>query len=447
MFGTRRTSDIKATAPKGLYYGWVVVAAAFFIAFVSIGSRGAFGAFVNPMRTEFGWSFGLISLAATIGMLANGFFQPFAGWFYDKLGGRKVILTGLAILGGCTLLLSLTPNIIFLILIFGVVASIGVSGGSINTTGALLTRWFRRKRATALGISTMGASVGGLLLVPFTAYLIQATDWRTAYIVLGAIVLGLGCPIAYLLLRDDPKDMGLQPDGDEEPAAGSSHTTQATRARGPLEVDYWQESFRSPPFWQLSVAYFACGATTSVMSVHFIPNAEDKGMTPEVAALAFGLMAGLNVVGLLIATTLADKFPRKNLLGLTYAGRGLGYAMLLLVPDPWSIWVFASIVGFSWWATGPLTTSLAADVYGLKYLGTLSGLMFLGHQLGAAASIQFAGIMRDVTGSYDLPFAVAGSLLVVASFLSFSVREKRYSSKYLSAESAPALSVGIEPAV
>jgi len=195
-----------ARARKPLYYGWIVVAAAFFIAFVSVGSRHGFGAFVNPMREEFGWSFGRISLAATVGMLANGVFQPFAGWVYDTLGARKVIVVGLAISGLCTLLLSLTPNLLFLILVFGVVGSIGMSAGSITTTGALLSRWFRRRRATALGIGTAGASLGGLVLVPFTAYLIEATDWRTTWFVLDAMLLALGVPVA-CLLRNDPADM------------------------------------------------------------------------------------------------------------------------------------------------------------------------------------------------------------------------------------------------
>lgn len=410
-----------------LYYGWVVVAAAFFVAFVATGSRSGFGAFFNPMREEFGWSFGLISLAATVGMLSIGLLQPFAGWLYDKLGARKIIVVGLVIVGVSTMLLSQTFHILFLILIFGVVASIGGSAGNITTTSALLSRWFRRKRGTALGIATAGASLGGLVLVPFTAYLIEAAGWRTAWLVLGIIVLALGVPIAYLLLRNDPKDMGLQPDGDDEP---SEATRPSQSARGPLEVDHWQDTFRSPVFWQLTGAYFICGATTAVMSVHFIPNAEDHGISLATAATAFGLMSGLNIVGVIVASALADKYPRKNLLALTYAGRGLGYAALLLVPAPWSIWAFAAIVGFSWWATAPLTTSLTADVYGLKYLGTLSGITFLAHQIGSASSILLAGIMRDITGSYDLPFAIAGSLLIFATLSAFSVKEKKYSMRY-----------------
>ena len=401
-----------------------------------MGSRNAFGAFIEPMEDEFGWSRGLISLAAAVAMLANGFFQPFVGWLYDKHGGRRVIMSGLVVVGLTTILLSQTNNIIFFIMVYGVIASIGHAGGSINTTSALLTRWFRRRRATALGLATLGMSVGGLVMVPLAVYLIAATDWRTTWIVIGAIILGLGLPISHFLLRNDPKDMGLLPDGDTKPHTGSAPVAPR-ETRGPLEVENWREAFRSPPFWQMSGAYFVCGATTAVMSVHFIPNATDNGMERSTAALAFGLMMVLNVVGVLVATHMADKFPRKNLLGIVYAGRGLGYIILLLAPAPWSIWGFASIVGFTWIATAPLTTTLAADVYGLKYLGTLSGMIFLGHQIGAAISIQFAGVMHDITGNYDIPFAIVGSLLFLASLSAFSIKEKKYSSKYQTRTTAP----------
>ena len=399
--------------------------------FVSIGSRNSFGVFVDVWSDPdgMGWSVTMISVAATIGMVASGLFQPFLGWFYDNLGGRKVIIMGLLILGTCTLLLSLTPNILYLILIYGLVASIGASATSFGPPAALLTRWFRRRRATALGIGVSGASAGGLLLVPFAWYLLDATgSWRLVWLAMGVIVL-VAVPLAYLLLRNDPKDMGLQPDGDEEPTQANGGSA-FTPKRGPLEVEYLTESFHSPPFWQLAGSYFVCGATTGVISVHFIKHAINEGVSGSTASLAFGMMMGLNIVGVIVATALADKFPRKNLLGLVYGGRGLGYAVLLLAPEPWAIWGFASIVGFSWIATAPLSTSLTADVYGLKYVGTLSGLMTMGHQLGSAASILFAGIMFDLTGSYDLPFAIVGSLLFFATLSAFSIKEKRFSARY-----------------
>ncbi len=266
-------------------------------------------------------------------------------------------------------------------------------------------------------------------MVPLAAYLIQATDWRVAWVVLGVLILGLGFPVTFLLLRNDPKEMGLLPDGDREPPQGDP-ISQAAAVRPPLEAEFRTEPFRSVPYWQITAAYFVCGATTGIMSAHFIPYAQDKGMALTTAATAFAAMSFLNIAGVVMVSALANTFPRKNLLGVVYALRGVGYAVLIAVPAPWGIWGFAAIMGFSWIATLPLNTSLTADIYGLKFLGTLSGVTFLFHQVGSAGAILMAGILRDVTGSYDLPFAIAGSLLLPAALVSFSIKEKKYSAKY-----------------
>ena len=423
-------------ARKPLYYGWIVVAVCFFIVLVSAGSRTGFGAFFNPMRQDFDWSYSLISLALSIAMLASGVLGPFGGYLFDRLGGRKVILGGLAIMGASTILLSLTPHILYLIFMYGIVAAIGMTGAGPSVVVALGARWFHRRRAMALGLITAGMSAGGLVMVPLAAYLIRAMNWRMAWVVLGAMILGLGFTGAFLLLRDDPKDLGLLPDGDQEAPQGPSNP-QAVAVRTPLEAEFWAEPLRSVPYWQITGAYWVCGFTTGIMTAHLIPYAQDKGMALTTAATAFGMMSALNIAGVVIATALADKFPRKNLLATVYVMRGLGYAVLLMAPVPWGIWGFAAIVGFSWIATLPLNTSLTADIYGLKYLGTLAGVTHLVHQIGSAAAIQLAGVLRDLTGSYDLPFAIAGSLLLPAALASFSLNEKKYSAKYQTVPAAP----------
>ena len=415
-------------ARPALFYGWVIVATTFLIALVTVGGRSAFGVFVVPMSEEFGWSRSTISLAAALGFLVNGLGQPFVGRLFDTLGGRKVILASLAMFGITTVLLAMTFHIVFLIVVFGVLMSIAWSGTSLTTTSALLTRWFQRRRATVLSLSTAGASAGGLLLVPLAMYVLQQTDWRMTWVTLGVLVLVVAWPLACFFLKDDPTDLGLLPDG-EQPFADSSQVNPTRAAAGPLQADSWRAALRSWPFWQLSGAYCVCGFTTAILTTHFIPYAIDRGFSPATAATALGVMNGLNVVGVIVMGMLADRWGRKNLLALVYAGRGGAYALLLLAPDPWGLWGFAAIAGFSYWATAPLTTSLTADVYGLKTLGTLSGLTFLIHQVGGAASIQFAGLMRDMAGSYTLPLTIAGIFLLPAALSAFSIREQRYSAQ------------------
>lgn len=419
----------KALSRPTFFYGWVIVAVAFLMAFLMAGAGSGFGVFVIPMSNDFGWSRATISVAFFISTIVSGLSQPFLGRLYDVLGGRKVILVSMVVMGLCTVLLSLTFHILFFILIFGIVMSIARSGGSLAATSWILTRWFRKKRATVLALAMAGSSAGALILVPFAAYFLGLTGWRTTWVFLGGMILVLAVPLAFFFLRDDPKDLGLLPDGDPEPSdAPGVHLAQSVR--GPLEVDRWRDSLRSLPIWQFSGAYWGCGFITSMMFVHFIPFAEGKGLSSSTAATAFGLMSGLNVVGLIATSFLSDRFVRKNVLASVYAMRVFAFALLLLAPGAWGIWGFALIMGLSWYSSAPLTTSLTADIYGLKTLGTLNGISFLAHQIGGSFGVLLAGFLYDATGSYLIPFALAGLLMIWASLAAFSIREKRYSIKY-----------------
>ena len=185
--------------------------------------------------------------------------------------------------------------------------------------------------------------------------------------------------------------------------------------------------------WQLSAAYTVCGVTTGIISIHFIPYGQDLGLSVTRAATIFGYMMALNVVGGIGAGMLADRFAQKYVLGTVYFVRGLAYMLLLVFPGELSLWVFATLTGFSWIASVPVTTSLTANVYGLRSLATIAGISFLCHQVGAFASINFAGILYDVTGSYTLPFAIAGALLFPAALSAFTINEKKYSIRYQAA--------------
>ena len=438
------TSDTKK---PGVYYGWYVVAALTFTVFVTMGARNAFGVFVVPMEEEFGWNRFHISIAAALGMLANGLVQPFAGRLFDRTGGRRMIIISLIIIGVVTILLSLTFHILFLIFMFGMISSVAASGSSLTNTSALLAKWFRRKRATAIGINATGLSLGGLIMVPFAMYLIQATDWRIAWIALGGVVL-LAVPLVYVFVYPNPDERGLRPDGDSEEVA-KQDADESQRRRGPLEVDRWSESFRTMPIWQMSGSYFVCGSTTFLLSVHFVPYALDRGVSPGMAATVFGLMSGLNIIGSIGAGMLSDKFSRKNLLTAVYALRAGAYA-ILIVPTMFDVpvlsgdlglWLFALMAGFSWVATAPLTSTLTADVYGLRALGTISGVTFVFHQVGGFGSVLLAGLLYDVTGSYTVPFLLAGSLLIPAALSAFSIKERKYSMRYLS-QTSPAAAAG-----
>ena len=423
--------------PSSIYYGWYVVAATVFIAFIGVGARQGFGVFVVPMSDDFGWSRSSISFAASLGFLLNGLIQPFVGGIFDRFGGRIVIGFGLIILGLATFSLAFTFHLWFLIFMFGVVSSVALSAISITTTGALLSKWFRRRRGTVMGLNSAGVSIGGLLLVPFSMYLLQATNWQTTWAVLGLLVLFLGAPLAFLFIRDDPQKMGLNPDGDSDAPGGPGGRSRGY-GRGPLDTAKWADSLRSLPMWQMTLSYFVCGATTATLAVHFVPHALNLGVSPTVAALAFGYMMALNALGAVAATMISDRFGRKNLLGGVYFLRGCAYMLLVFVPGAPSLWLFASVAGLSWIATAPLTSALTADVYGLRAIGTISGISFTFHAVGSFVFIWLSGFLFDLTGSYNLPFGIAGALLFPAAFSAFTIRERRYSARYATQPAAAA---------
>lgn len=415
---------------QGVYYGWYIVAALFFASFLAIGSRQGFGVFVKTWEEEWGVTTAAISLAAAIGWLANGFSQPLVGYLTDRYGGRPVLIVSLAVMASATIGVAALSNVFGLIILYGLVISFASGGISPATTGVVIARWFDRKRGTAMSILIAGGSVGGLIVVPFLSYVLVEYGWRTAWVIVGALALGLGIPLLLLVVRSKPGDMGLHIDGEEPVESENGEAEVSVKPVGPMFVEQWKQALNSKPIWQLSFAYFVCGITTASISVHFVRWAVSEDITTGTAALAFGVLSAINAGGVLVVGILSDRWQRKNLLGAVYLVRGLAFISLIVIPGPQAIWAFAVIGGMSWLATVPLTASLTADVYGIRNLGTLFGLANMSHQLGGAGAVMLFGWAFTELGSYDIPFAIGALTLLAAGIVSLSIREKRDSVRY-----------------
>jgi sugar phosphate permease len=414
----------------GIFYGWYIVAALFFASFLAIGSRQGFGVFVKTWEEEWGVTTAAISVAAAIGWLANGFSQPLVGYLTDKYGGRPVLVISLAVMAVATIAVATVSNLFGLIILYGFVISFASGGISPATSGVVIARWFDRKRGTAMSVLIAGGSVGGLVVVPFLSFVLVEFSWQMAWIIVGVLALGLGIPLLLLVVRSRPQDLGLNIDGDASPVEGSDDQQITVQPVGQKFVERWQEALESKPIWQLSFAYFVCGITTASISVHYVRWAVSEDISTGTAALAFGVLSGINAGGVLVVGWLSDKFQRKKLLGAVYLVRGVAFLSLIFLPGSSALWAFAVIGGMSWLATVPLTASLTADVYGVRNLGTLFGLANMSHQIGGATAVMLFGWAFTQLGSYDLAFGVGAATLLAAGLVSLSIREKQLSVRY-----------------
>jgi MFS family permease len=415
------------------YYGWLIVGAAFLLSLLSVGTQSSFGNFLKPMSAEFGWDRATAAMPAAVAMLMNGLFQPFVGQLIDRVGPRRVITWSLLLLAVSTAAIALTPDIWYLTGVYGVVFALAISGAGITPNTALIARWFVRQRGRAMGLVNAGGSVGQLLLIPASMALLLQTNWRFTYLMLGVMLLAIGVPVAAFVLRSEPSDLGLLPDGEVTTPTVSTATEPAVLASrpAPLEPPRWQGALLSLPLWLLIGGFFVCGFTVAIISTHFVPFATDRGIAPGTAATALGLLGGCNIVGSLLAGTVSDRLGRKNPLALIYLVRAVAFGFLLTADTPWELYLFAIFAGLAWFSTVPLTFALTAEMYGIRHMGTLVGIIFLSHQVGGALSIYLAGWLFDLSGSYTRIYLIGIVLLLAAGLASYAIREQRYSLKYV----------------
>ena len=433
----RRASSSELKTPGSqsrFYYGWVVLGASFMMTLMSQGIQGSFGNFVKPMSAEFGWDRATAVLPMTVAILVSGLFQPMVGRLVDLYEPKRIITIGIVILGLSIASIAWTPGIWYFTIVYGVVFAMAVSTAGNIPNSTLNARWFVRLRGRAMATVVAGGSVGQLLVIPASMLLLIQTDWRSTYLILGAFTVLVGFPLAFFILRNHPQEMGLLPDGDATLDAsngqGEGQEEAPPTPTAPLEPDKWHGALASTQMWLLAGSFFVCGFSVFLVQTHFVALVTDRGITPTVAATALGLLSGFNLVGTLSAGVISDRIGRKNPLALIYCVRGLAIAFLLVADTPWMLYVFAAVAGLSWFSSVPLTIALTSEIYGIRHMGTLMGVVFLSHQAGGAISTYVAGRMFDLSGSYNGIFICTIVLLLAAGLASYLIRERQYSLKY-----------------
>lgn len=407
-----------------IHRGWWVAAGAF----LAITAAGAFstmaGLLVDPLHHELGWSRGEIGLSVSINMAVYGLTAPFAAALMDRFTLRRVVTGALVLLAlGAALITTLNAAWQFM-LCWGLLIGLGTGAVALTFAATVTNRWFVRRRGLVSGLLSSGSVLGQFLFLPVLGWIVEHHDWRSALLTL-AVSAAIAAPVAYLLLRDHPRDVGLAPygavrmDAEPEPAGGAARRT----------IRVLTLAARRPAFWLLAVTFAVCGASTNgVMWSHFVPAAHSHGMAVPVAASMLTLVGLFNVVGTIGSGWLTDRFDPRLVLAVCYGLRGLSLVFLpsLLGPSAGpALITFAVAFGILDLATVPPTITLCRELFG-RDGAIVFGWVSAAHQLGAAVTAFLGGLIKDHTDSYDAMWFMVAALcfgaVVTARFIAMDSR-------------------------
>ncbi len=400
-------------ASPRVFYGWWITISFAVMVFISAGVRHAVGPFLKPMVADLGVDRATFSLVIALGLFLYGAFMPWVGSLADRLGPRLVTSAGTILLAASLALVGVCQNLWQLALVYGVLASLGLAATGPVVANAVVSRWFSRRRGTAVSILGSASMTGMSLLVPLLAWLIATLGWRQTYGVIGVTVLLLMLPLCLFIVRDTPESMGLGPDGDALPPGASVVAPVRTPASTAL---------RTVAFWQLAGSFFTCGFSMSLISSHGVPMLTDHGYTPIFASWIIGVLGASSIVFTLGLGALADRYGARPVLGTIYAGRAAVFACLFLIRDtPFAILAVAAVGGITIAGSMSMTSMLVAGIYGRYSVGSILGVIFLVHQTGAALGSSLAGALFESTGGYGAMYALACAFLLLAGTISLRI--------------------------
>jgi len=373
---------------------------------------------------EGGWSIVTMSAAVSVNLVLYGLTAPFAAALMERFGLRRVVSVGLLLIAAGAGLSVLARAAWQLVLTWGVLIGLGTGSMALVFAATVANAWFVKRRGLVMGILTAGGAAGQLVFLPLVAYLVEATSWKIASLLIAAAAVA-ALPMVVVLLRDRPADLGLAPYG------GDRLVTPPMSVRGnaaDLALAALRQAATTKPFWALAGAFAICGATTNgLIGIHFIPSAHDHGMATTTAAGLLMLVGVFDIVGTVASGWLTDRIDPRWLLLAYYSFRGVGLLLL-----PWlladsvhpSMVVFIVVYGLDWVATVPPTVVLCRRLFGDQ--GTIVfGWVFASHQLGAAAAALTAGIIRDSFGTYTFAWFGGAALCALAAALSIGLRRHR----------------------
>lgn len=397
----------------GWYFGWTIVGAATVLTLLTVGLRMGIGPFFLPIADTLGFTRSMLSGIVAIGMLCYGLAMPLAGYLVNTRGTRFVLLTGAAIVVLSSIWTVFARGPIEFLLSFGVALSIGLGFTSPVALTPVISRWFTRQRGMALFFLSTGSMAGIALMTPTLTFAISAVGWQETLLGFAVLFALLTVPMALFIMRDEaPEHTDLLPHQIPDNAAAPAKPG----AKRP--VPNLRAALGSLPFWQVALGLFACGFSMNLLGTHGVPMLMDHGFDATTSSLGIGLIGLVAIFSTLVLGRMSDQVERRAILATIYLVRGLGFFALVMVGAHWELYAAATIGGVVWAGSIALSSAILADVYGVRLVGVLYGLAYLGHQVGGMISSWLGGWAYETFGTHWVAFGAAGVLLLAAALIS-----------------------------
>ncbi len=401
-----------ATASEGrpvkphIFYGWLVVAAAFAVTFVGFGSAYTFSAFVDSLQRNFGASRGSVALVFSLaGFLYFGL-GLVSGPLADRWGARRLAVIGMMLTGLGLALAGAARNLTGVYFAYSLGVGLGMGCAYVPALGAV-QRWFSRRRGFASGLAVSGIGLGTLLMPPLASLLIGSLGWREAYFVLGALAAIGGTGMAFLI-EDDPRDRGLGPDGDPLQPGMPGARSEGTSVR---------EAIGSRRFAGLYVACLICSFGAFVPFVHLVPYAMDHGIPQSSAVLLLAAIGVGSTAGRFFLGGLADRWGRKQTLVLMFAGMSVALVIWALSATVWPLALFALAYGVFYGGWVAVLPSVVMDFFGSRNVSGIIGILYTSVAFGTLVGPSAAGFVFDMTHSYTIPIVAGACANAVAAVI------------------------------
>jgi len=397
-----------------VFYGYWVLVAAFFCNFILSGTAWyCFSLFVKPLEADFGWGRGETMAAFSILWLIIGIASPFTGRVVDRYGARVVISAGAFVSGIGFALLSLINSLWFFYLGY-VVVGIGMAAMGPVPASAVVSNWFEKRRGTAIGIMSTGMGLGGFALAPLVGgYLIPNFGWRISFLALALLIWVLIIPLALLVIRTRPADMGLYPDGIEAPAAVTA-AESSSAAVGGLTL---RMALVIPALWLIGISHLISAIGRNGIIHNQVPYLADIGFPVATAATALGTVGLSCIIGQFGFGWLCDRIPVKYAWCISLGFQLVGIIIFMGVgpaSPPAIIWLYAIFIGVGMGGWLPAMSMLVSTNFGLASYGAIFGVVTLFLNIGMATGPLVAGYMYDIMNSYHWFFIVSIILVVLA---------------------------------